>query len=307
MQIDKSGVYELDEKTYHSDCCVGPSLSSSGAHTLIDECAARFWFTSYLNPDREPDESSNVADFGTATHVAILEPERWTERVVIVQKDDWRTNEAKNARDDARNAGKVALLGKDAERVSQISTAMAKHPIAGAAFKDGVAERSLIYQDPFTEVWCKARPDYLRMGTKQIVQLKTVPSANPRNFARHAWDMGYFQRAAWEIETAQHVLGFAPDYWFVVQEREPPYLVSVIQPDGMAIEWGHILNAKAREKFAACIADNRWPGYGDRAVTISLPTYAVFQLEERHQAGEFALSAQFSIAQKMQAPAEIGA
>ena len=83
------------------------------------------------------------------------------------------------------------------------------------------------------------------------------------------------------------------EYWFVIVEKEPPYLVSVATFDNDALAWGRIANRKACERFAISAAANDWPGYRepgqnhDRAFRIGLPPWALYQLQDRKEAGEF--------------------
>jgi hypothetical protein len=92
------------------------------------------------------------------------------------------------------------------------------------------------------------------------------------------------------------VLGEMPEeYWFVIVEKEPPYLVSVVSFDREALQWGRRANAKACAVFARSIAENDWPGYRepgqnqDRAFRVSLPPWALYQLQDRDEAGEFGM------------------
>jgi hypothetical protein len=106
--------------------------------------------------------------------------------------------------------------------------------------------------------------------------------------------LGYHARAAWYLDGAETVLGRAPEeYWFVIVEKEPPYLVSVITLDEQALHWGRLANRKACELFHRSAAANDWPGYRqpgqnrDRAFRIGLPPWAIYQLQDREEAGEF--------------------
>jgi hypothetical protein len=106
--------------------------------------------------------------------------------------------------------------------------------------------------------------------------------------------LGYHARAAWYLDGAETVLGRAPaEYWFVIVEKEPPYLVSVITFDEEALHWGRLANRKACEMFRRSAAVNDWPGYRepgqnrDRAFRIGLPPWAIYQLQDREEAGEF--------------------
>src|SRR5256885_5448422 len=51
-------------------------------------------------------------------------------------------------------------------------------------------------------------------------------SANPRNWRDQAYRLGFHARAAWYLDGATAVLGQTPEeYWFVIVEKDPPYLV----------------------------------------------------------------------------------
>lgn len=306
MKISKPGIYDLPMDVYHSDCAAGPSLGGSGAVTLIDRCPALFWYESYLNPDRPVEEPDNARDFGSALHAMVLEPDQVDKTVKVCQFDDWRTKAAQEQRAQARDAGMTPVTLVQAVKLAAIVKAIHEHPLAGKAFTGGIAERSLFYRDEATGIWCKTRPDYLvSEGRYQIVQFKTAPSAKPAAFERHAHEMGYMQRAAWEIETVAEALGLKrmPEYRFVVVEREPPFLTSVCDLSDHAVEIGMMKNAAARHIFAECIETGRWPDYGSSAHTITIPSYGEFQFEERRVAGDFDITSRVKkLAFEAQAP-----
>lgn len=294
MKVDRPGIYALSAEAYHAQPAPGPALGSSGAVAIMRHCPARFWWNSDLNPLRELEDEAKL-EFGTASHIAMLEPDQWATRIAIVEAYDWRTKAAQEKRNEARAAGLVPILEDAAIKITMMRAAIDAHPIASKAFVGGRAEASIIWQDRATGSWAKARPDYMPDHRNYLIDYKTVVSAHPRAFERHAYDMGYHQQAAWYLDGLAAVTGKrAHEYWFVCQEREPPFLVSVCRLAGDAIEWGAKLNRRALEIFAECVAANEWPGYrdparpdADRAFDIGLPAYAAFQLAEREESGEF--------------------
>jgi hypothetical protein len=287
-KITQPGCYlGMPNDTYHGDCCDGPSLSSSGAVTLMNECPARFWWDSPLNPDQEKEDKA-AFDLGKAAHTALLEPATWESRISVIDADSYRTNAAKEAREAARAAGKVPLLPAQRDDIAGMREALLAHPIARKAWDGGVAEASYFYRDRGTGVWLKARPDFRPDHRRWIVDYKTTGSAHPRQFARRVYDLGYFQSAAWYMDAVAAVDGAMPEeWWFVVQETKPPYLVSVFLLDQRAVEWGRRLNRRAIDLFSECCATGKWPGYSESAQVIDLPSWGHFQLEERSEAGEF--------------------
>ena len=269
------------------------ALSASGAWLLVEECAAKFLWRSPWNPLYVPEAKTDF-DIGVAAHLAVLEPQRQADSTVLIEAGDYRTTKAREAREAARAAGKVPLLPYQFDIVRAIAGSLRAHPIASQAFVGGEAEVTLIWSDPETGIPCKARPDYLPAHGRWLVDLKTALSANPRSWRDQAYRLGYHARAAWYLDGTEAVLGQAPDeYWFVIVEKEPPYLVSVTSFDEEALRWGRIANRKACQLFARSAAANDWPGYRDpgqnhdRAFRIGLPPWAIYQLQDREEAGEF--------------------
>jgi len=69
-------------------------------------------------------------------------------------------------------------------------------------------------------------------GRPIIVDYKTAASANPRRFAKSVAEYGYHQQAAWYIDGLEQITGAADAaFLFVVQQKDPPWLVSVCQLD----------------------------------------------------------------------------
>jgi hypothetical protein len=270
------------------------ALSASGAWLLAEECAAKFLWRSPWNPLYAPEAKSEF-DIGVAAHLAVLEPRRQADSIVVIEAGDYRSSKAREARDTARGQGKVPLLPYQFDIVRAVAGSIRSHPIASQAFVGGEAEVTLTWHDPETRIPCKARPDYLPAHGSWLVDLKTAASANPRAWRDQAYRLGYHARAAWYLDGGAAVLGQTPEeYWFVIVEKEPPYLVSVVSFDDDALAWGRLINRKACEHFARSAAANDWPGYRDpgqnhdRAFRIGLPPWAIYQLQDRDEAGEFA-------------------
>jgi len=271
------------------------ALSASAAWLLAEDCPAKFLWRSPWNPLWEAEDKPDF-DLGTAAHLAVLEPDQFDARTELIEAADYRGGKAREKRDQARAEGKVPLLLWQHDIVRAIAGSIKAHPIAGQAFTDGQPEVTLTWRDGLTGVPCKARVDWLPNHGNWLIDLKSAASANPRVWRDQAYRLGYHARAAWYIDGAAAVFGHRPDeYWFVVVEKEPPYLVSVIAFDEMALDWGRRVNRRACQLFARCTAAADWPGYRDpaanhdRAFRVNLPPWALYQLQDRDEAGEFAI------------------
>lgn len=271
MRITQPGVYEMDDVTYHSDPVPGGSLSCSGAKTLLPpSCPARFAYErEYGRPD------TKAFDMGHAAHKLALGV---GPTIVPVDATDWRTNDAKAQREEIREASGVPLLRAEFDVVTAMAAKLLEHPMASALFQPGAgtAEASLFWQDEESGIQRRARLDWLPHATPGrrliIPDYKTAKSANPKAFAKSAADYGYHQQAPWYIDAAEALdLAEDPAFVFVVQEKTPPYIVTVVQLDVTAVRIGRLLNRRAIDIYAECDRTGAWPGYADDVALASLP------------------------------------
>ncbi|MEN6542335.1 PD-(D/E)XK nuclease-like domain-containing protein [Parvibaculum sp.] len=284
----EQGVYaDIPHSVYHGMLTKTPSLSSSMARALVHECPAMLYARSYLNPDYEREEKAHF-DVGSAVHLLYLEREKYADSIAVIDADDWRKKEAQAARDEAREAGTIPLLKKTADELELMRAALLSHPIAGKAFSGaGFSELSLVWKDAETGVWLKARPDWTPASFNFLVDLKTSTTANPSDFARKAYGLGYHMQAAWYLDAVEAVTGEkAKNFWFVVQDKNAPYLCSVAAFDEDAVAAGRAKNREAIRMFADCIERNDWPGYRqentpdrDTAFILALPGWAQRDIE----------------------------
>jgi hypothetical protein len=207
----------------------------------------------------------------------------------VVDAKDWRTNAAKDARKAAKEAGKTAILQHQMDAVLAARAAFLAHPFARAAWTNGKPEQSLFWRHPIYGFWCRARPDFTANAGTHLNDYKATANADPTQFGRHAYNMGYHRRAAWYLEGYQTIFGQRPDhYWFCNQETKAPYLTSVVELDWSALEDGKAENDHAAAIFDRCMRTGDWYGYRhpdspdrDRAFQVSLPTYAAMQIDQR--------------------------
>ena len=290
-KIDAPGVYALPMDEYHGDCCSAPSISGSGLFTIDRYCPARYFATSYLNPSRTEDDDTPVFSVGKAAHSIIIEGDEAFARDVAVMPEDMdlRTKAGKEWNAEQAEAGKTVIRWKQWLAIRAMVDAFRAHPMAARAFANGSPEQSLIWQDAETGIWLKARPDWTPTDSRFLPNYKTAICAKPADFSRAAFAYGYHQSAAMVIDAARVVLGIDnPAHYWIVQEKDPPYLVTLYTMSDDAIEWGRIINRAALATFARCVKRGEWPGYADTAVQLEMPAWAERQLERRSEAGDFA-------------------
>jgi hypothetical protein len=264
----KAGIYDIPEETYFG---ASWALSCSGCKLLLPpSCPAKFFYR------QDHPEYKDDWDLGSGAHNLVLGngPE-----IVEVAYDNWRTDKAKQQRDEARDAGKIPLLTKDVRQVEAMATALEEHPLAWNVLdpEHGQAEQSLFWLDERTGTWLRARLDWMYdagTGRVVIVDYKTSDSADPDKFGKACADYGYHQQHALYADGLAAVTGAAVDFWFIVQEKTAPYLVNVIELIPDAVRIGRNRNNRAIDIYRTCIATGEWPAYGDGISEIALPAWA---------------------------------
>lgn len=274
-EVTGPGVYQLTAEQYHAR----PELSSTGARKLLPpSCPALFAY------DREHGEpTKRVWEIGSAAHKLILGV---GPKLVLVDKARWDTNEVKAKLADIRAAGNIPLKLADYEQIRAMAKALGEHPFAGQLFKPGTGEpeQALIWQDKETGVPCRALLDWLPYsvsgGRLVVPDYKSAASAEPGKFARAMADHGYHVQLAWYLAGVR-ALGLGDERaagLLVAQEKTPPYLVTVVQPDPTAMRMGEIRMREALRLYAECSASGRWHGYADDVVLAELPPWETKEL-----------------------------
>lgn len=263
---------ELTDEQYHRH----PALSASGAKLLLPpNCAAIYRYRA-----DNPPEPKDVFDFGSAAHTLVLGKGA---PLVDVAFDAWTTADAKKARDDARAAGAIPLRSQDYAAVHAMAKALREHPIASALLTGGTAEQKLFWTDEETGVPLRAMLDYQRQATGRLLisDYKTTASAAPERFSRSLADLGYhvqdafYQDAARAAELSEEVA-----FLLIAQEKEPPYLVSVYEPDEEAVQIGRQLMRQAIDIYQTCSESGFWPGYSTDIERIGVPSWYSRRHEE---------------------------
>ncbi len=296
VPISQPGIYhDLPAADYHADPIEGGSLSSTGARKLLPPgCPAKFryWADHPQPPKRE-------FDLGHAAHRTLLGV---GEEIVVVDADTWKTKAAREARDEAYDAGQVPLLPHELTKVEEMIEAIWAHPVAAAVFSNGRPEVTLAWRNDIFGVWQRARLDWFPNGPITIPDsgtgkprpyfvvpdYKTCVSAEPDALSKAMHSHGYHQQIDWYsgILAALGATGDVPLLpLLVAQEKEPPYVVTVAQPDAAAMRVAATRNRKALDVYSICMQSGVWPGYDDDVVPLALPGYAEAQHEAAVEQG----------------------
>lgn len=279
--IESPGLYALSAEEYLADPVKpSPSLSASLAHVLLSQSPLHCWTASQrLNPAWKPEES-DAFDLGRAAHAYLLQGESL---FVLIPWPDYRTKEARGARDLARAEGKVPLLMHRWTDVQAMATALRAQLAAQEPpipFTNGQPEQTLVWEED--GVWCRARLDWLYDDRRTVDDLKTTQgSAHPAGFSRRLFDQGYDVQAAFYLRGVKAIFDMEADFRFVVTESTPPYGCAVVALDPEAMAFADQKVSRAVDLWRECLTANRWPAYPTRVCYAEVPGWEATRWAER--------------------------
>jgi hypothetical protein len=223
-----------------------------------------------------PLKDTDTFAVGRATHLAVLEPERYEDEVVIWdggarRGGDWTAFKAANAE-------RTILKPEDDEACRAMAAAVRAHPAAGPLLVEGESEVTIRWTDPATGLKCKGRID--RVAPSLILDLKTAVEIEKRQFASQVAKLGYHcQLALYQRGFAEEHQGELRETAMIVVEKKPPHDVVVFRPDVDTMMAGAEEIDRLLALLVDCRAADRWPGRYPEPVDLQLPAWACERLD----------------------------
>lgn len=223
----------------------------------------------------EPDKPSFVV--GRATHVAVLEPKRFTKAYVVMPGFSGKGMKAAKAEwlENVRVAesGAEVIKEDDHAMAERVRDAVRGHRAASKLLDHGRAEVTATWS--VGGVSAKARIDWLRpMG---ILEFKTTRQTTLRAFANDAARMLYHGQVAWYHDGAV-AAGLIPDPSnppiIIAAQTVEPYDVAVLRVGEVELEAGRRLYLDLLEQYTQCQAAGYWPGICPGIEDLNLPGWA---------------------------------
>lgn len=246
----------MDNATYHADTS---AISASGLKLFMRSPA--HYYAAYLDPNRVERKQTPAMRLGTATHCAILEPERFNaEYTVMPEGLDRRTTAGKQAYADLLASGAEILSADEMAQVMNMACAFRDNKISRAMFYRPHSVEHSIYAT-INGVSCKCRPDLITVYELMVMDVKTTSDASPEGFGKSAWNLGYHVQAAFYRRVISAATGTTPDFVFGCVESDRPHLVAYYSVPQYLLDYADGLIDCALERYAECLASGIWPGY----------------------------------------------
>ncbi len=254
---------QISETVYHAD----PAVGSSGLKTILKSVGL---FRFEQSQKRTPTKAMN---FGSCFHLAVLEPKRFKDEVVVMpefkgtgmyaKKDAWLTE----------NHGKLVLSSDEMADCLLMLKSISAHNVASSLLVGGVPELSYFWTDLETGINCKVRPDFKR-NSGALVDIKTTGDASLEEFSRSILNYGYHISGSFYLEGVSKVLGQEFDKFIIIAiEKTPPYALAVYEIDFGTLEKGRELTRRALIKLKSARDQNHYPMYPEDITPIAIPAY----------------------------------
>lgn len=226
----------------------------------------------YLNPIAE--QKDNL-DFGSAVHDAVLLPELFKTKYVIIP-DSIKVRRGKEW--DAfcfENQGKIHLYKDTYQDVLTCRDRIMDDPLTGKIFINGEPEIAYISELEGMPVRCK--PDYFSKSVG--IDLKTTVCAEYSAFQRSIFRYRYYVQAAFYLDIVSKVLGTEiKDFIFVAIESKPPFAIGIYLLDQESIDLGRKHYKADLEKIRNIKKDIKYTGYSQgKLQVIGVPQYAFYE------------------------------
>lgn len=274
MESKLHGHLQMTNEEYHNS----PGVSKSHLDWIapeLDRTPLHYW-NKYINPEREPEEQTLATQIGSATHIAILEPDLLHRHVVRGLDVERRSTADKFAwaQFEEENMGKIILKPDIYERVLRIRDTVHRHPQIAPLLRNLKTEQTFFARDPETSELIKCRFDGLAANGEYSLDIKTTESASQKAFARSAANYRYDVQTPWYEDILDILYGEHPPVWiFVAIEKTPPYACGIHYATDHSRRVGR---EKARENLrliANCRAHNSWPDFAIDPLPLELPRW----------------------------------
>lgn len=219
---------------------------------------------------------------GNATHVAVLEPERYPHdfRVWDRRTEAGAMAPRKGQHWDAfcvEASGKTVLTPDQNEIAMAIANAVQGNEIAASYLVTGDPEVTLEWRLPaeLGDRPAKGRADWITSidGRPVIVGLKTTRDCRRFAFGSQAAKLSYHWQWAYYFDGYVATTGKTPRMVEIVVEADAPHAVAVYRIPDDIIEQGREEYWEAVKLLAECEAANEWPGPEPREEFLSLPSW----------------------------------
>lgn len=275
--IPKHGIVQHVPMNYYHSL---PSINSSKIADAFQSAAFYNW---KHNLKKIAEEHSDALEFGQAMHTALLEPDIFkSKKVILPDFGDQRspTNREKKQKFFAQlPEGAITLTEQDAETITEMLKVLLGHAKIPNMLNAGISELSAFWSEDGVDY--RARADYISQKNKLLIDYKTTKDASVEGFAREVIKYNY------QLKMAHYKRGFEMNGFkieevsIIAQEKKPPYHVNVFYLDPYFLECGEEDRQIGIKRIIEGNKNGNWIGYTEEIKHLTAPSWYVFQRENQ--------------------------
>lgn len=226
----------------------------------------RLYHDYYVARTVEPPQPTDAMRKGTATHTAVLEPEKFDSLVktypknILARNGAASTNDSKAFREEHEASGCVVLKESEADDVRAMAESVQRTIIAAGLNVPCEREVEARWICSETGLPLKARIDWFIPAKRPVVlDLKTCADASPAEFRRTCERLRYgIQQAQYEVAVPPYGDGELPLFYFVAVEDSYPFACAIHELDVAAAIDARLYRLNKLRQLKACMESNDW-------------------------------------------------
>jgi len=281
------GLVNVPEDVYHA----GPGISQSSFKKLVyPNTPADFKLS--LSKRSAPTQAQTI---GSATHIAILEPNLFDGAVAMSPKFDRRTKKGKeeSAAFAEDNKGKLILNEVEYNQCLQMRDSVYSVDETKELFEGNklLVEHSA-YSYAHTGELVRGRADAILVDNKEVIDLKTTIAAWPGSFMKSIVNYGYHIQAAFYLDLFTEASGVSFDKWtWIAVEKHAPYKHMTYTASKELLDVGRSEYQACLDLLWKCKKEDHWPAYTKERQEITLPKWKLNNQENPNEEEVFDVSA----------------
>lgn len=259
--------WNVSDEEYFSD-----EMHESNSKLSVFRESVPKYYAMFIEKTLNGKETKSM-DFGTAFHLALLQPHLLPTQTAVGPDINKNTTEYKNWKKEHQHL--LILDGKQETVIQKMVASVAANKEALELLNSpGAAEQAIRWQHAKTGIWCKCKIDYL-LENQTIVDIKTCSNPNPTEFSRTCGQLDYQCQAAFYKDAVFDLTGIDADYVHIAVGIEEPYECIVYKLDDEAIQLGRSQNEQTLRRLKDCRDSDVWDSpFAHRIVPLSLPRWS---------------------------------
>lgn len=221
--------------------------------------------------------------FGTAFHLAMFQPEKVKEKVIIVEDDlDRRTKAGKEqwaAYQKEAEERRATLIQQGMwEEIEQMVKSAYKVPAAKRLLEAaGVCEQAVQWKDAVSGLAMKSRMDKV-LDSCIIIDAKTCIESHPAAFSKAVGNFGYHRQDALYRDALAATGDLCERFYFIAVQKSPPYETFVYELKESALALGQKQNRALMDDLARRMKEGDWRSRGEgEVITVDLPRWSYYE------------------------------